>query len=117
VILLHGCDGIQLFQERWTADIASWGYAALLIDSHGPRRIGNDCDSWPVEERPFDAFGGLRYLHGLPFVDLARVGVIGWNTGGGVVEAVLEVKGVQQFVPEHFTAGGGALPDRLAAWT
>ena len=47
VVLLHGCDGVQPFQEQWAADLASWGYVALLADSHGPRGIGDDCCHWP----------------------------------------------------------------------
>src|SRR5688572_14640867 len=37
IILLHGCDGIQPFQEQWTKDLVALGYVALLVDSHGPR--------------------------------------------------------------------------------
>ena len=40
VVLLHGCDGIQPFQEQWADDLANWGYAALLADTHGPRGMG-----------------------------------------------------------------------------
>jgi dienelactone hydrolase len=112
VILLHGCDGIQPFQERWTEDLAAWGYVALLVDSHSPRGIGDDCRNWPptANSRAFDAYGAQRYLRGLPDVDAARVGVLGWDTGGGAAMAVLEVKGVQQFVPERFAAGVALYP-------
>ena len=107
VVLLHGCDGVQPFQEQWAAELASWGYVALLVDSHGPRGIGDDCAHYPptAGTRTFDAFGALRHLGGLPSVDPARVGVMGWGTGGRPVEAVLEVKGVQQLVEERFAAG------------
>jgi hypothetical protein len=68
VVLLHGCDGIQPFQEQWAADLADWGYVALLTDSHGPRGIGDDCASVDptVDNRTFDAFGVLAHLRGLP---------------------------------------------------
>ena len=107
VVLLHGCDGVQPFQEQWAADVAKWGYVALLADSHGPRGIGDDCANWPptADSRAFDAFGALRYLSSLTFVDAGRVGVIGWDTGGGVVQGVLEAKGVQQLVAERFAVG------------
>ena len=107
VVLLHGCDGIQPFQEQWAADLALWGYVALLADSHGPRGIGDDCAHWPptAGSRTFDAFGALRYLSSLTFVDAGRVGVMGWDTGGGAVQKVLEAKGVQQLVAERFAVG------------
>jgi dienelactone hydrolase len=107
VVLLHGCDGVQPFQEQWAATLASWGYVALLADSHGPRGIGDDCAHWPptTDSRPFDAFGALRYLSGLAFVDAGRVGVMGWDTGGRAVQRLLEAKGVQQAVAERFAAG------------
>jgi dienelactone hydrolase len=110
VVLLHGCDGVQPFQERWAADLAEWSYVALLADSHAPRGIGDDCAHWPptTDSRPFDAFdafGALRYLSGLTFVDAGRVGVVGWDTGGRAVQRALEAKGVQQAVAERFAAG------------
>jgi dienelactone hydrolase len=107
VVLLHGCDGAQPFQERWAADLAGWGYVVLLADSHGPRGIGDDCAHWPptAGSRVFDAFGALKYLSSLTFVDAGRVGVIGWDTGARAVQRALEAKGVQQLVAERFAAG------------
>jgi dienelactone hydrolase len=91
VALLHGCDGVQAFQERWADDLASWGYVALLVDSHGPREIGDDCARWPptAGSRSEDAFGALAYLRGLPFVEAERIGVVGWDTGGRTVIRVV----------------------------
>ena len=112
IILLHGCDGIQPFQEQWTKDLAALGYVALLVDSHGPRGIGDDCPNWPptANDRAFDAYGALRYLRGLPEVDAARIGVLGWDTGGTAAIRVLQVHGVQQFVPERFAVGIALYP-------
>jgi dienelactone hydrolase len=112
VVFLHGCDGVQPFQERWAADLAGRGYVALLVDSHGPRGIGDDCAHWPptTDSRPFDAFGALRHLGGLPFVDAGRVGVMGWDTGGRAVQRLLEAKGVQQALAERFAAGVEVYP-------
>jgi dienelactone hydrolase len=112
VVLLHGCDGVRPFQERWAEDLAGWGYVALLVDSHGPRGIGDDCARWSpdTDDRAFDAFGALRFLRGLTHVDPARIGVLGWDTGGRRVMGVLDLKGVQQFVPERFAAGVAIYP-------
>ena len=91
VVLLHGCDGIQPFEEQWAEDLVAWGYAALLVDSHGPRGIGDDCASVDptADNRTFDAFGTLSHLRGLPFIDRTRIGVIGSNTGGRIVIFVM----------------------------
>jgi dienelactone hydrolase len=112
VILLHGCNGIQPFQEQWTEDLAALGYIALLVDSHGPSGIGDDCPNWrpTANRRSFDAYGALRYLRDLPDVDAARVGVLGWDAGGRAAMAVLEINGVQQLVPERFAAGIALYP-------
>jgi dienelactone hydrolase len=107
VVLLHGCDGIQPFQEQWAADLADWGYVALLTDSHGPRGGQGTCATWSseVDEQPFDAYGALAYLRGLSFVDPARIGAMGWDTGGHAVLQVVDEKGVQQHFGERFAAG------------
>jgi dienelactone hydrolase len=36
-----------------------------------------------MQEVAADAFGALRYLRSLPFVDAERVGVMGWSYGAG----------------------------------
>jgi hypothetical protein len=37
VVVLHGCDGIEPHYRQWAQRLADWRYAALLIDSFGPR--------------------------------------------------------------------------------
>jgi dienelactone hydrolase len=112
VVLLHGCDGIQPFQEQWAGNLASLGYAALLVDSHGPSGIGEDCHNWPptANTRSFDAYGALRYLRDRPDIDDARIGVLGWDTGGRAAMAVVEVNGVQQLVQDRFKTGIALYP-------
>jgi dienelactone hydrolase len=112
VVLLHGCDGIQPFQEQWADDLAARGYAALLVDSHGPSRIGDDCHNWPptANTRTFDAYGALRYLRDRPNIDAARIGVLGWDTGGRAAMAAVEATGVQQLVPDRFRVGVALYP-------
>ena len=112
VVLLHGCDGIQPFEEQWAGDLVAWGYAALLVDSHGPRGIGDDCTSVDptADNRTFDAFGALAHLRGLPFIDRTRIGVVGWNTGGSIVLLVVDETGVQQHFEAGFAAGVAFYP-------
>jgi len=71
-------DWARWFRER--------GYVALIVDSWAARGIGNGCDAktpdLPSTERFDDTGGALRFLHTQPFVDPARIGVIGWSNGG-----------------------------------
>jgi dienelactone hydrolase len=43
----------------------------------------------PITARFDDAFGALRYLQSLPFVEADRVGAIGWSQGGVYAMAVI----------------------------
>ena len=93
VVVLHGCDGIESHYRQWARRLADWGYAALLIDSFGPRGFQNICNQGllvPPEAQARDAFEGAAYLRASPQVRAQRVGVIGFSHGGwAVLKAVL----------------------------
>ncbi|MBV9528092.1 dienelactone hydrolase family protein [Sphingomonas sp.] len=93
VVVLHGCDGIQPHYRQWAQRLADWGYAALLIDSFGPRGFRNICNRGllvPPEAQARNAFDGAAYLRAAPQVHAQRVGVIGFSHGGwAVLKAVL----------------------------
>lgn len=93
VVVLHGCDGIELHYRQWAQRLADWGYAALLIDSFGPRGFQEVCNRGllvPPEAQARDAFDGAAYLRAAPQVHAQRVGVIGFSHGGwAVLKAVL----------------------------
>lgn len=94
LVLLHGCGGGRLqSRAEW---LTSAGYVTLVVDSFSQRGIDNVCfDSaayfggrqayakLSVQERALDAYGGLRYLANLPYVDRQRIGLVGWSHGGG----------------------------------
>jgi dienelactone hydrolase len=85
VVLMHGCHGVSASNREWAAWLSEGGYVALVVDSWGPRGIADGCT--PGEELPNtarfdDAIGALRWLHGRPYVDRERVGIIGWSNGG-----------------------------------
>lgn len=85
VVLLHGCSGIGMFPDDWPERLAGWGYVALTVDSFGPRGFTEICSNmFRVHHnlRVQDAYDGLSYLSGLPFVDRNRIGLIGWSHGG-----------------------------------
>jgi dienelactone hydrolase len=93
VVVLHGCDGIEPHYRQWAQRLADWGYAALLIDSFGPRGLQEVCNRGflvPPEAQARDAFDGAAYLRAAPRVRAQRVGVIGLSHGGwAVLKAVL----------------------------
>jgi dienelactone hydrolase len=92
-VVLHGCDGVGPHYREWARRLAEWGYAALLIDSFGPRGFKEVCNRGllvPPEAQARDAFDGADYLRTLPMVRARQVGVIGFSHGGwAVLKAVL----------------------------
>jgi dienelactone hydrolase len=93
VVLLHGCAGISDSNHEWSRWFRDQGYVALLVDSWTPRRVGKTCDpslpDIPNTERFDDTIGALHYLQTRPYVDPARVGVVGWSNGGVFAIAVI----------------------------
>ena len=86
VVLLHGCHGVSASIRGWARWFSRLGYVALVVDSWKPRGIVDDCvpeaPDLPSTERFADAVGALRFLHARPEVDRARIGVMGWSSGG-----------------------------------
>ena len=93
IVVLHGCDGLGPHYQQWARRLTEWGYAALLIDSFGPRGFKEVCNRGllvPPEAQARDAFDGTAYLRAAPEVRAQRVGVIGFSHGGwAVLKAVL----------------------------
>ncbi len=93
VVLLHGCHGVLASTRDWAGWFRDRGYAALVVDSFGPRGMAEGCSPQSVDlantERFDDAVGALRFLHGLGWVDPERIGVIGWSNGGVFAVAVV----------------------------
>ena len=60
-----------------------WGYATLTIDRFGPRGLKNTCIPGRMpKDTAFDAYQALDFLVQQPFVDAARVFVVGFSQGG-----------------------------------
>src|SRR5258708_3798296 len=43
MIVLHGCNGLSQQVTDWAVRLTGWGYAALVLDSFGPRGAGDIC--------------------------------------------------------------------------
>jgi dienelactone hydrolase len=120
VVLMHGCHGVSESNRDWARWLSERGYVALVVDSWRPRGLTEACT--PGEEllntaRFDDAIGALRWLHGRPYVDRQRVGIIGWSNGGVFAMAAVNgptfertrKRGVQ--IPEPgFRAAVGVYP-------
>jgi dienelactone hydrolase len=85
VVVLSGCNGVKHSTRVWARRLASWGYAALIVDSFHPRELKNVCHrggelSGP--ERAKDAFAAAAYLRTRPDIDPNRIGLLGYSHGG-----------------------------------
>ena len=78
-----GADNIR----KWAETLNSWGVAAFVVDSFGPRGIsGTASDQSQLNQIAdvADAFNGLKVLAADPRIDKTRIGIFGWSRGGTV---------------------------------
>ncbi len=115
VVLLHGCNGNWLrLDQRWGKRIAAWGYVTLSVDSFGPRGLKNTCGGDGTVDLAFDAYRALNYLARQPFVDAARVAVLGFSQGGWLALTSVERGAVEQSAPNKFRAAIAFYPRCVA---
>jgi dienelactone hydrolase len=89
VAIFHGCGGPGQNTARMAGLLASWGYAALDVDSFSARGLKDVCGrNWPTqanaEERARDIDAALAWLGAQSFVDPRRLAFMGYSYGGGV---------------------------------
>ncbi len=96
-LLYSGCDGPGDNLDRWAAMLVARGWAAVIIDSHGPRHL-LDRDVWRLvcagqllmgSERAGDVLVSIYDARRLPFVDPARLVLIGASHGGWAIMELL----------------------------
>ena len=108
VVLLHGCYGTTPWNERKASQLTELGYVTLVVDSLGPRSVGDVCREPLIfvtpDTRALDAHGALAYLQRLPFVDPARIAVVGWSHGGRGALAAVNEAGVAAHLAQRFAA-------------
>jgi dienelactone hydrolase len=107
VVLLHGCAGRgpRDAEDAAAARFVALGYAALIVDSFGPRGVTERCTEFspgPPVDRVMDAYGGLLYLASLSFVDPERIAVVGYSQGGIVALSAVELGGIETLFERHF---------------
>lgn len=119
VLMMHGCSGlfrkngdIQINLAAWIDRFVDWGYLVLAVDGFTPRGFRSICARrkrplHAIDDRPYDAYGGLAWLHRQPFVRKDRIALVGWSNG-----AMATLSGLRESHAEKF---GGALRFTAAA--
>ena len=86
VPVMHSCSGITDNTRSWAGRLVGWGYAAVIVDSFGPRNQRSICESVdliPTPVRALDAHNAATYLRTLPNIQADRIGIVGFSHGGG----------------------------------
>jgi dienelactone hydrolase len=94
VLQFHGCAGVDVpFHHQW-ADVAnSAGYAAMIVDSTGPRGFSRQnaldivCQGKALlgQERAGDVLAAINLAEADPRLDAKRIILAGWSHGGWTV--------------------------------
>lgn len=111
-LLFSGCDGPHDNLDRWATALNAAGWAAVIVDSHGPRGF-DEAQIWRLvctgqllggAERAGDIAVALQDVRGMDFVDPDRLALVGASHGGWAVLDLLALVGVPD------------LPFNLTAW-
>ncbi len=97
VIQLHGCGGKKPFQLTWAKAAVEAGAAAIVVDSHAPRRISQlsayatVCTGMrlPGRERAGDLFAAMAWARRQPWCDSTRIAAAGWSHGAWTISDAL----------------------------
>ncbi|MGE3837761.1 MAG: dienelactone hydrolase family protein [Hyphomonadaceae bacterium] len=100
VIMLHGCGGPRPFISQMAEAAAEAGAAAIVVNSFAPRRISRVAAFATVctgarlqgRERAGDLYATMAWARAQPWVDAARISVIGWSHGGWTIMDALALR-------------------------
>ena len=114
MILLHGCGGLQHGTRRVLREQAEWyaarGYAALIVDSFGARRVTETCSGRGMSPNPvtraWDAYRALDKLVRDGIADPLRAVVQGLSHGGAAVLQTLDRSVAERSGVRYRFAGG-----------
>lgn len=92
-IQMHGCGGKKNLQERWANVAKAAGWAVLVVDSYGHRRISTleayatVCTGLQLwgRERAGDLYAMLEWVRGQDWADRNRIVTAGWSHGAWTV--------------------------------
>ena len=126
VLVMHGCDGVTDHTRSWAGRLVGWGYAALIVDSFGPRNQRTVCgikDFIQPAVRAQDAHNAAIYLRTLPDIQAERIGIVGFSHGGStalwaaIAEGIPVDRGGRPFqaaVAYYPTCSGGTIVSPFA---
>jgi dienelactone hydrolase len=136
VVIIHDCSGLgprsSGAPRRWAEVLVPRGYVVLMPDSFTPRGHAEGVCRNPSPSRlevapprrVADAYAALAYLLTLPYVDSARVGLMGGSHGGtSTLATIAETANRTELSPDgkraRFAAGLALYPGcgaRLGSW-
>ena len=86
MVLVHGCSGIRPNIYMWGRWFEEKAYVTLAPDSFGPRGVSEICTDFSRVSQALryqDVYGAANFLATLPYVDKARIGIMGFSNGAG----------------------------------
>ena len=98
---LPRCNGVSQNTFVSARRLASWGYAALIIDTFNPRGLKRAAR---CAERAQDAFEAAAYLRSRPESTPERIAVLGYSHGGWTALNASTEKGVKRAKAPPFRA-------------
>lgn len=101
VVALHGCGGLwrdngklSMRHTDWGERLAAEGFAVLMPDSYGSRKLGSQCGVKELtvranRERVADAAAARHWLQARGDIRADRIALLGWSGGGSTVLAAI----------------------------
>jgi dienelactone hydrolase len=120
-LLFSGCDGPKDNVVRWGEMLNALGWAAIIVDSHGPRGL-TDNETWRLvcagqlftgSERAGDVLVSLDDARHMPFVDAGTIVLIGSSHGGWAIMDLLALDPPRR-LPSNLAALPADAKDPLA---
>jgi dienelactone hydrolase len=121
-LLFSGCDGPKDNVVRWGEMLNANGWAAIIVDSHGPRGF-SDYEVWRLvcagqlfmgSERAGDVLVSIADARAMRFVDPDRMVLIGSSHGGWAIMDLLALDPPRRLPTNLATLPRGSAPDPLA---
>jgi tripartite-type tricarboxylate transporter receptor subunit TctC/predicted esterase len=113
IVYLHTCGGINIDRNAyWTQAALKQGYAVLVLDSLGPRRVDTMCDMLPYQDKSGvnlyrglkDTADALEHLAKLPEIDSRRIALVGFSWGAMVAKYAAGSSLAVLFTPRRYAA-------------
>ncbi len=112
IVMMHGCSGLYTKSGKiktnsavWVKRFVDWGYVVLAVDGFTPRGFRTMCSKrkrplHALDDRPFDAYGGLAWLKQQSFVKKDQIVLVGWSNG-----AMAALSGARESKVAYFGEG------------